>query len=176
MGISSSVFHQYWINILVVVFLLKFALICHFLRILSPGLPLMFLIVASLVLAPVLASTMGEWLASMFYPSNVEAGPAYSLPEAHRKRGSFDQAYQAYATVAREFPGEFQAHAAMLEIATENLRDPDLAKHTLERGLEDDLDEPDQQRLRRLYDALMVELGKTKKQAEPLPLDPLDPN
>lgn len=177
MGISNGIFQQYWINVVVFSLMVLFAAATRLLvPIYSPLLPLLFLIVGALVMAPVLASFMGEWLAKQFYPSSVEAGPPYSMAEAKRKQGAFEEAYQAYAGIARDFPGEFEALVAMLEISTENLKDLGLAQRTLASGLQDLTEAPDRQRLHRIFDALMGELKKGTRPEEPLQLDPFDPN
>jgi len=177
MGISNGVIQQYRVNLLVVAVLFLFAAFFHlFVPFLRPALPLLLLIVAALVAAPVLASVMGEWLAAQFYPSSVEAGPPYSLAEARRQQGAYEEAYHTYADIARNFPGEFEAHAAMLELATENLNDPHLAERTLAVGLKDLPDHSDRQRLHRLFGALMSERSRNKTAEAPLHMDPLDLN
>lgn len=97
--------------------------------------------VGAVILAVPVAEMVVEWFSrffsELFFSDNRLRGPQpiYSIPEAHRRRGDFQGAWDALEKITEEFPQERKAYAEMTDMAILNLSDLDLAAEIMEKGM-----------------------------------------
>ncbi|MCF7668452.1 MAG: hypothetical protein K9N48_01595 [Verrucomicrobia bacterium] len=65
-----------------------------------------------------------------------EPGPKYSIPEAKRKPGVYEEAIIEIDKVLEEFPREFRGHMFKAEVQAENLKNLDAAHQTIQAILQ----------------------------------------
>lgn len=174
---TNRLLEQYWLQILISSILFVCALVCFwFVPVAGFGLAIICLIPVALLMAPMLATIGANLLSSQFVPSDVEATPATSIPEARRKEGAYQEAYDGYAELALEFPEDSNLVATLLEIAIVDLNDLPLAQQALDAGLANMPADEDRKNLRDLYYRL-VGKGAQADRAGPLAFDQdlLDP-
>jgi len=127
------------------------------LSILSP-----FCVVAgAIILAPPLARLIAEPTGNLFYPSRHYDGPqpAYSIPQAKRARGQYEQAMAGFEKIAEDHPDEVKPYIEMIDIAIVNLKDPDRANAIYQRGVSLLSKEDDKAVLPRMYGAIRTRLN-----------------
>lgn len=61
--------------------------------------------------------------------------PIYSMAQALRSAGRYQEALEEYERMTREFPGEVRPYVEMLEIAVVNLKDGTLAESIFQKGM-----------------------------------------
>ncbi|MBI1816798.1 MAG: hypothetical protein HYR72_17605 [Deltaproteobacteria bacterium] len=112
-------------------------------------------IVAAIIIAAPLAALAAQPTGSLFFPRHAGRNePAYSIAEAKRKRGRYEEAIDAYQTIAEQFPAEALPYIAMMEIAAVNLHDRGRAEAIARRGLAILRDESSREELLRAHRAL----------------------
>jgi tetratricopeptide (TPR) repeat protein len=120
-------------------------------------------VVAAVIIAAPLAALAAQPTGSLFFPRHAaRREPAYSLAEARRKRGCYEEAIDEYQRIAEQFPAEVLPYIAMMEIASANLHDRERAAAIARRGLAMLRDEASRQELLRAHRTI-----KTKSPAAP---------
>ena len=115
-----------------------------------------FLLAAGFLLVRPLTGLFAEPIGALFHPSEYydKPQPIFSIPEAYRKQGRLEEAWQAYEKILEEHPREPRAYAAMLELAMHQMRDRLRAEITLRRALFMVTEEKDREGILHLYQAL----------------------
>jgi hypothetical protein len=93
--------------------------------------------VLALPVAGMLVDLLSRQVSELFFSDNRLRGPQpiYSIPEAHRRRGDFQGAWDALEKITEEFPQELKAYAEMIDMAVLNLSDLNLAAEIMEKGM-----------------------------------------
>lgn len=63
-------------------------------------------------------------------------GPIYSMAEAMRSAGRYQEALAEYERMTHEFPGEIKPYVEMIDIAVVSLKDGPLAESFFHKGME----------------------------------------
>ncbi len=98
---------------------------------------ILLLIGAASIIARPVAYIMTRKTGSLIFPDekNHRMPPAYSVAQAKRIQGAFDEGMRLFDAIVKEHPQELPAWRAMVEITMENLKDRERAHRILERGL-----------------------------------------
>jgi len=59
----------------------------------------------------------------------------YGIPRAKRANGLYEEAIADLEKIALEYPEELQPYVEIIDIAIVNLKDPERARQTYQRGL-----------------------------------------
>ena len=96
------------------------------------------LLTGAVLLALPLARVFAEPFGAIFWQSERfdRPQPMYSIPEARRQEGRFEEALEGFQAIADEHPDEVRPWSAMLEIAVVQLDDKDRATAIFQRGME----------------------------------------
>lgn len=96
-----------------------------------------FICAGALVLAFPLARLLAEPAGRLYWGGEKfdKPQPIYSIPEAHRAQGRYDQAIKGLEDIALEHPEVARPHVMMMDIAVRNLKDPARARSFYSRGL-----------------------------------------
>jgi len=93
-------------------------------------------VAAGAIIARPLAGLVAEPAGSLFFPRYFSRPqPLYSIAEARRKQGRYEESIAEYEKIAQQFPAEVAPHVAMMEIAFTNLGDPGRAGDIVRRAL-----------------------------------------
>jgi tetratricopeptide (TPR) repeat protein len=92
--------------------------------------------------------------------------PMYSIPQARRASGLYDEAMEAYEAILQEFPEERRAYVEMIDICIVNLKDPEWAMRVYQRGMEALKSEPDKNALETMYGAILTRLHEEMTEAD----------
>jgi len=84
--------------------------------------------------------------------------PVYSIPEARRKEGRSQEAYEGFHAITLEHPQEINAYIAMIDVAIVDMRDTTLARTAFETGSAALRNTKDRDALRVMYDAILTRL------------------
>lgn len=146
----------FWLNFLIRVllaapFVYIFFTVSAFL--LSP----IFLVVAAIILAQPLAELVVDSLSNLFTSSARfdRPQPIYSIPEARRAEGKYEEAMEGFESLIEKHPQEVHAYVEMIEIAHTHLHDADRARAIYERGLHALKDKSKRAALTRIYEAML---------------------
>ncbi|MCX7590940.1 MAG: hypothetical protein N2255_04860, partial [Kiritimatiellae bacterium] len=118
--------------------LLAFWFVTHHLGYrLSQALGTMLLVAVSLGLVLLLGRLFTEGFAGLLHPRHYRERPQpiYSIPEARRKEGRYDEAWREYEKILTDHPCELRAYVEMLELAIRDMRNKSLAEAILRRAL-----------------------------------------
>ena len=98
--------------------------------------PCMIVIGAVIVAFP-LARLFSEPAGDLFYPNRRSSRPApmYSIQEAKRAQGLYEEAIAGFEKIAEEYPEEVRPYIEMIDIAIVNLKDPERANKIYQRGI-----------------------------------------
>jgi tetratricopeptide (TPR) repeat protein len=97
---------------------------------------LMCVVGAAAIVGRGLPGLIAEPAGSLFYPRRVMLpGPVYSVAEARRARGKYEDALAEYERIIEQFPAELLAYVTMMEIAFVHLGDAERAESIVKRGL-----------------------------------------
>lgn len=93
-------------------------------------------VLASILLAPLLARVIAHPAGSLYYPGTRSwtPPPMYSQVEARRKDGRLDEAMDLLQSIADQYPRELRPYLDMIEIAFLELRNPELANAVYRRS------------------------------------------
>ena len=137
-----------------------------------------FLLTGAIIIGPSLARLVAEPAGSLFYPGLQfdHPQPAYSIPEAQRKKGQFEEAFAGFERIAADYPQELKAYVAMIDIAIVDLRRPELA-HSVYSHAELTLrTRKDRAALRVMYEAITSRLPElTAPPPRPVHMPPPQP-
>jgi hypothetical protein len=119
-----------------------------------------FIGIGALVVAPAITAILAQPLSSLFYPSEKFDGPLpmYSVPQAKRAKGLYEEAMTGYEKIAAQYPKEIKPYIEMIDIAIMNLRNVERAKSILGRGIVLLGNESDEKVLKEFYDATITRL------------------
>lgn len=119
-----------------------------------------FLLCGALIVAPLLATIFAEPFRSLFYPVGRfdRPLPLYSVQEAKRTKGLYEEAIAGLEKIAGDYPGELKPYTEMIDIAVVNLRDENRARSFLHRGLAELKKDDDKVMLKRFYEATITRL------------------
>ena len=98
---------------------------------------IMFLIASAAIVARPVVYFLTRGAGSLFFPNNTSQNkpPLYSMAQAKRIQGNYNDAFQLYNEIVKVHPQELSAWRAMVEISLDNLKDVKLAQKVLEKGL-----------------------------------------
>ncbi|HVN87129.1 MAG TPA: hypothetical protein VMW17_20045 [Candidatus Binatia bacterium] len=97
---------------------------------------LICVVIAAIVIARPLAALISQPIGGLFYPRRtIPPEPGYSLAEAHRRHGRYEQAILEYRRIAAQFPAEVYPYVAMIEIVLVDLQDRARADAIAKQGL-----------------------------------------
>lgn len=115
-----------------------------------------FIVMAAIVVAAPLARLIAEPTGNLFYPAKRRSRPLpmYSIPQAKRKQGHYEEAIAGFEQIAADYPGEVKPYIEMVDIAIMDLKDPDRAKAIFQRGVATLKKHEDQETLARMYRAI----------------------
>lgn len=107
-----------------------------FMGLLSFFSPFMIVIGAIIVAFP-LARLLSEPAGELFYSNRRSSRPApmYSIQEAKRAKGLYEEAISGFEEIAKEYPDEVKPYIEMIDIAIVNLQDPDRANEIYKLGI-----------------------------------------
>lgn len=113
------------------------------------------LLLGAILLAPPLARLFAESTGGLFYPDQSfdRPQPMYSIPQARRVQGQYEEALAGFEQIAQEHPDRVEPYVAMIEIAIVNLHDGGRAEAFYQRGLAALQREEDKESLARVYRA-----------------------
>jgi len=119
------------------------------------------IIVAAIILAFPLARLVVESSGKLFWPSRHfdRPQPMYSIPEAQRARGHYEEAMTGFEKIAEEFPDELKPFVEMIDIAIRDFKDPARAKEIYQRGIALLKREKDREALAKMYSAIRTRLN-----------------
>jgi hypothetical protein len=97
----------------------------------------MFLIASAAIVARPVVYFLTRGAGSLFFPNSTSQNkpPLYSMAQAKRIQGNYNDAFQLYNEIVKVHPQELSAWRAMVEISLDNLKDVKLAQKVLEKGL-----------------------------------------
>lgn len=116
-----------------------------------------FAIVAgAIIIATPLARLAAEWTGGLFYPAmwRTRPLPMYSIPQARRTQGAYEEAIRLYQEIAAGYPDEVEPYIQMIDIAIRNLRDPARANAFFLQGIAALGKEADQAVLSAMYSSI----------------------
>jgi len=95
-------------------------------------------VVAAIIMGTPLAGLVAEFIGNIFYPSEHydKPQPVYGIPDAKRLKGLYQEAFDDFQKLSEEHPQEIKAYLEMIEIAIEDMKNPDLASSVYERGVQ----------------------------------------
>lgn len=112
-------------------------------------------VIVGVLVAPPLAGLAAEPWGVFFHPHRTAfPEPIYSIAEARRKRGQYEEAIEEYQKIAEQFPVEVRPYVAMMEIAFVNLRDSARTDAIAKRGLAALRDETSRMHLLRMHQSI----------------------
>lgn len=119
-----------------------------------------FIGIGALVVAPAITAILAQPFSSLFYPSERFDGPQpmYSVPQAKRAKGLYEEAMTGYERIASRYPKEVKPYIEMIDIAIVNLRNVERAKSILGRGIVLLGNESDEKVLKEFCDATITRL------------------
>ncbi len=90
-----------------------------------------------LIIAPAVTSLLAEPFSHLYGSNRRYDGPqgVYSVPEAKRADGLYDEAIADLEGIAKEFPNEVKPYLQMIEIAIVDLEDHERAKLIFYRAM-----------------------------------------
>jgi hypothetical protein len=95
-----------------------------------------FIVLGAVILAPPLARLLAESSGGLFYPGGRgRKEPMYSIPEARRARGEYEEAIADLRRIAAEYPRATRPYELMLTIAIVDLKDAARAEQIYRQGL-----------------------------------------
>lgn len=114
---------------------------------------LALLLLAALILAHPAAEMLAEPISGLGYPGGRQERPPpmYSMQEAKRAKGLYEQAMAGLEDIAEKYPQETRAYITMIEIAIVDLKDPGRASHIYDRGMAVLRKEADRHALTQMY-------------------------
>lgn len=120
-----------------------------------------FIVAGALIVATPLARMLAESWGGLFYPVRRSSRPApmYSIPQAKRMSGHYEEAMEGFQKIADEYPGEVQPYIEMIDIAIMNFHDPDHANEVYQRGVSLMKKQKDKEALATMYSAIRSRLG-----------------
>jgi len=119
-----------------------------------------FLVGGGIIIGPFFTTILAEPFRSLFYPNEQfdRAQPMYSIPQAKKARGSYEEAIAEYEKIARYHPHQLKPYVEMIDIAVVNLRDAERAKRIYQDGLLNLSDEDDRNALKQTYEATVTRI------------------
>jgi hypothetical protein len=95
-----------------------------------------FLIMSpAFVFGPKLAGFASTFVNGIFYPGRHDRHIGYSIPEALRIQGKFDEAIKKYEDMILEFPFETEPYIRIMQIAVYDLKNMRIAENIYRKGL-----------------------------------------
>lgn len=125
----------FWLTFLIRVLLATPFLVIFFTvsaSLLSP----FFLVIAALILARPVCELIVDSASGLFTSSARfdRPQPVYSIPQARRAEGKFEEAMTGFEALISKHPEEVHAYVEMIEIAVKDLHDTERARDIYERG------------------------------------------
>ncbi|MDD4873049.1 MAG: hypothetical protein PHR77_21050 [Kiritimatiellae bacterium] len=119
-----------------------------------------FIFLGAIVIAPAITAILAQPFSSLFYPSDRFDGPQpmYSVPQAKRAKGLYEEAMTGYEKIASRYPKEVKPYIEMIDIAIMNLRNVERAKSIVGRGIVLLGNENDKKVLKEFYNATITRL------------------
>jgi len=95
------------------------------------------ILLASIIVARPLAQFVCYKVGTLFFSDARfdRPQPIYSIPEARRREGRYEEAIDGFERIAAEDPQQARAYAAMIDIAIVDLKDVERAEAILREGL-----------------------------------------
>ncbi len=123
------------------------------------------LIAGAIILARPLAQLLAEPSGSLFWPGERFSRPVpmFSIPQARRACGFYEQAILEYEQIAADYPDLVEPYIEMIDISLVNLKDPERAEAIYHRGLAKLKKQRDQQTLTRLYSSRQKKPSENRK-------------
>jgi len=119
------------------------------------------IIAGAIVLAFPLARLLSESSGGLFYPGRRfdRPQPMYSIPQAKRQKGQYEEAIAGFEQIAVDYPDEVQPYIEMMDIAIVNLKDPGRANAIYLRGVSAMKKNEDKETLARMFTAIRTRLN-----------------
>ncbi len=123
------------------------------------------IILGAIILAFPLARLVAEPGGNLYWPGKEldRPQPMYSIPQAKRARGLFDEAMAGFQRIASEYPEEVKPYVEMIDIAVVDLRDKDMAAAIYRRGISVLKNDDDREALKRMYLGISSRLDAGEK-------------
>ena len=130
-------------------------------------------IAGALIFVPSLCEILAYPFGAVFCPDKRfdRVPPRYSVAESKASAGRFEEAMEEYEKVVAEYPQEFPAYSAMLDIAARHLHDIGRAEDICERGLSTLATAEEQRALSRQYEDAAEFLQKAGSAPQALAVD-----
>ena len=109
-----------------------------------------------LLLGPPLCRLLAAPTGRLFYPSDKfdRPQPMYSIPAGQRASGLTDEAFSGFQAIAEEHPQLLRPYREMMDIAINDMKNPELAEATLQRGVATLKRKKDREALRDMYETM----------------------
>lgn len=119
------------------------------------------ILIAAVVLAFPIAGLLAERTGGLFWPGRRldRPLPMYSIPQAKRTQGLYEEAIALYEKIAEDYPRETQPYIDMIDICIVNLKDPNRAYVIYDRGMQLLKKDKDKEALTTMYKAISTRLG-----------------
>ena len=117
----------------------------------------LFILAAVLAAGPI--ADLFPWSGGdLFFPGERlrEKPPVYGIADSLRKRGEYQQAYDAYYAISETHPQSMKAYIQMIKVAAEDMNEPSRARSALRHGLESLELDKDREGLQRLFDGMIT--------------------
>lgn len=115
------------------------------------------MVVGAIIVAFPLARLVAEPSGSLFYPSGKfdRPQPLYSVGDAKRMKGLYQEAFDHFAGISAEFPQELKPYVEMMGIAIVDLKNVELAEQVFRKGLSGLTREEDLKALHAMHKAIV---------------------
>lgn len=93
--------------------------------------------IGAVIVAKPLARLVAEPFGAIFFPNEHfdKPQPIFSIPEARRQEGKYEEAIEGFRSIVEEDPQELRGYVSMIDVAVVNLKDEARANDMLEWGL-----------------------------------------
>ena len=118
------------------------------------------LVGAAIMIASPMARLVAESSGNLFYPGRRfdRPQPMYSIPEARRASGFYEEAISGFEKLAEAYPDEVKPYIEMIDISILNLKDPERANEIYRRGVALLKKVEDKEALATMYSAIRTRL------------------
>lgn len=119
------------------------------------------ILIGAVILGFPLAGLASEWFGEMLLSRDHDEPaptPMYSIPQARKASGLYEEAMNGFEEIAREFPSERQPYVEMIDIAIVHLKDPARASRIFADGMAALKTEHDKEALAVMYHAIRSRL------------------
>jgi hypothetical protein len=95
-------------------------------------------VVGGMVIAPPIAHKFGHRFSSIIFPDREfdRPQPKYSIPAARRAQGQSEEAFVGFQKIAEEYPDVARPYLEMMDIATRDLANPNLAAAIFQKAMQ----------------------------------------